>query len=225
MRWYLHMEKQFEFKNNVLIDTEFHLEKIDPAVRDIFKSALPFLNTRQNKIHTFIVYQYAQALLKQESGAVEIVLPACILHDVGWSAVPEKDQLKAFGPVIEDNGLRRKHEIEGVAIAKKILLALNYDQNLIYKVLNIIDGHDTTQHVKSSEDAIVKDADKLWRYSETGLLIDIQRFKSQLPPYLKYLRIAVDDWFLTEEGKKIATHELQLREKETLSKQLLSPSC
>ena len=82
------MEKRFEFNNKVLIDTEFHLEKIDPAVREIFKSALPFLETRENKIHTFIVYQYAQALLKQESGTAEVVLPACILHDVGWSAVP-----------------------------------------------------------------------------------------------------------------------------------------
>jgi HD superfamily phosphodiesterase len=216
------MEKRFESKSNVLIDTEFHLEKIAPTVRDIFSSALPFLETRKNKIHTFIVYQYARALLNREGGAMEIVLPACILHDVGWSAVPEKDQLKAFGPVIEDNGLRRKHEIKGVAIAKKILLALNYDQNLIYRILNIIDGHDTTPQAKSLEDAIVKDADKLWRYSEIGLLIDIQRFKSQLSPYLKYLRTAVDKWFLTEEGKKIAIHELQLREKETLSKKLLS---
>lgn len=211
------MEKRFEFNNDIVIDTQFHINKIAPAVRDIFQSALPFLETRQNKIHTFIVYQYAQALLKKEAGKVDIVLPACILHDVGWSAVPEEDQLKAFGPVIEDNGLRRKHEIEGVGIAKKILFALNYEKNLIYKILNIIDGHDTTQQAKSPEDAIVKDADKLWRYSEIGLLIDIQRFKSQLSPYLKYLQTAVDNWFLTGEGKKIAIHELQSREKEILS--------
>jgi hypothetical protein len=112
--------------------------------------------------------------------------------------------------------LNRQHE--GVANAKKILLALNYGKNLIYKILNIINSHDTTEQAMPSEDTIVKDADKLWRYSEIGLLIDIQRFKSQPSPYLKYLRTADNSWFLTEEGKKITIHEIQWREKEALSK-------
>ena len=201
----------------VLIDTEFDLEKIDPSNRDIFKSALPFLETRDNTTHTFIVYQYAQALLRQQKGSPGIVLPACILHDVGWSTIPEKDQLRAFGPVVEDKSLCRKHEIDGMAIAKKILFALKYEQNLIQKILNIIDGHDTIQQARSPEDAIVKDADKLWRFSKVGFRIDSQRFKIKPSSYLEYLQTAVENCFLTEQGKKIATADLHLRKLELSS--------
>jgi hypothetical protein len=211
-----------KFQRNVimvqqlLIDTDFNLEKIDPNFQHLFQMALPFLETRKNKIHTYMAYQYALTLLRYETGKPEIVMPACILHDVGWSAIPEKDQLSAFGPFANNNHLKRKHEIEGVAIAEKILLELDYEQNLIYRILSIIDGHDTTQQAKSPEDAIVKDADKLWRFSETGFLIDIQRFKSQPVPYFKYLQAAVDEWFLTAQGKKIAITELHMRESELM---------
>jgi HD superfamily phosphodiesterase len=200
----------------ILIDEDFSLEKIDPNFQPVFRMALPFLQTRKNKIHTYIAYQYALALLKQEIGTPEIAISACILHDVGWSAIPEKDQLSAFGPNAKDEHLKRKHETEGVAIAEKILLALNYEQLLIDGILNIIDGHDTTQQAKSPEDAIVKDADKLWRFSEIGFLIDIERFESQPIPYLKYLQDAVGKWFLTETGKQIAGDELHMREKEIM---------
>jgi hypothetical protein len=200
----------------LVIDTDFRLEKIDSDFHQLFRLALPFLETRKNKIHTYMAYQYTVALLKHETGRPEIVIPACILHDVGWSAIPEKDQLTAFGPFANNDHLKRKHEIEGVAIAEKILLELNYEPNLIHRILSIIDGHDTTLQAKSPEDAIVKDADKLWRFSETGFLIDVKRFKSQPIPYLRYLQTAVDEWFLTEQGKKIAIAELHMRESELM---------
>jgi hypothetical protein len=200
----------------LLIDTDFSLEKIDPNFQHAFRLALPFLETRKNKIHTYIAYQYALRLLKHETGAPEIAIPACILHDVGWSAIPEKSQLNAFGPFAKDEHLKRKHEIEGVVIARKILLALEYHSRVIDSILNIIDGHDTTHRAKSPEDAIVKDADKLWRFSEIGFLIDIERFESQPIPYFKYLQAAVGKWFLTETGKQIAGDELHMREKEIM---------
>ena len=202
--------------DQLVIDTDFHLENIESNYQQLFRRALPFLETRKNKIHTYIAYQYALALLKHEPGEPEIAVPACILHDVGWSAVPEKDQLKAFGPNGKDKIIKRKHEVEGRVIAREILRDLDYEPHRVDSILNIIDGHDTTLHAKSPEDAIVKDADKLWRFSDVGFLIDIQRFESPPLPYFKYLQKAIGEWFLTETGRQIAGIELQMREKELM---------
>jgi HD superfamily phosphodiesterase len=196
------------------IDYDFQLEKIDRNFRNLFRSALPFLDTRNNVIHTYIVYQYARALVKAEPCDSGIVIAAAILHDVGWSRIPESEQLNAFGPTVRDQSLRRKHEVEGVLIANRILNSLKHDTGSIREILAIIDGHDTIEEARTAEDAIVKDADKLWRFSEAGLRIDVERFQAQPGPYLEYLSERMDRWFLTREGRRIVMQELRLRELE-----------
>ena len=90
------------------IDENFDLAKIETRFQNMFELALPFLQTRLNLPHTYIVYQYAQLLLEEEGGSAEITLPACILHDVGWSSIPEDRQLTAFGPKMKDEALEEE---------------------------------------------------------------------------------------------------------------------
>lgn len=71
------------------------LKDIYERIRDL---ARPYLNTRKNDIHTEISTDLAQLLLAEEGGDEDIVIPAIILHDVGWKEVPEDIQSKAFGP-------------------------------------------------------------------------------------------------------------------------------
>lgn len=201
------------------IDKIFELRKIETPFQKIFERAIPFLKTRLNLPHTYIVYQYAQLLLQEEGGSREITLPACILHDVGWSTIPEDKQLTAFGPNGNDMVLRRKHEVEGAVIANQILKTLTYDEALIPEILKIIDGHDTTRHARSSEDAITKDSDKLFRLSPLGFRIDAERFQEDLKDRVKYLRERIDAWFLTETGREMAIHELQMRDRELPERQ------
>ena len=196
------------------IDSDFHPQKIEPDYRDLFDEALPFLETRNNILHTYIVYQYALALLKKEDANSRIVLPASILHDVGWSAIPEKEQLQAFGPNISKEELRRKHETEGVLIARKILTAQKFKEDHIKTITDIIDGHDTRTVANTPEDALVKDADKLWRYSKTGFNVDARRFGIEPKVWLNSLSESIDDWFLTREGKQLATLEYNARKQE-----------
>ncbi len=193
------------------IDETFQLSKIEPAWRDVFRSALPYLETRKNQIHTYVVYQFAQLIARQACGMPEIIMPASILHDVGWSAIPERDQLRAFKPGKRDEDLRRKHETEGVVIATEIMTRFDYPAARIEKIIAIIDGHDTTQGARSPEDAVVKDADKLWRYSKIGFAIDIERFEFQPAHHFEYLVGHIDEWFLTAEGRRIAIHEAYQR--------------
>ena len=128
----------------------------------IFELAKPYLNTRKNLIHTEIVYRFAVKLLESELGDSTVIIPAVICHDVGWIKVPEELQLKAFGPGL-DPEIRRIHEVEGVKLAREILQQVNYEQKKITEILELIEGHDSRLIALSTNDKIVKDADKLYR--------------------------------------------------------------
>lgn len=196
------------------IDEVFDIEMIETPFRRVFELAVPYLKTRINLPHTYIVYQYAQLLLQEEGGSREIVLPACILHDVGWSSIPEDRQLMAFGPVVKDPESRRKHELEGMRIARQILGQAGYDGSSVDRITAIIDGHDTTAEARSLEDAITKDSDKLFRLSSFGFRIDCERFQVDPETYWPYLSEKKATWFLTETGRKLAAHEARGREQE-----------
>jgi len=196
------------------IDEIFELQKIDTQYRRLFELAVPFLKTRFNLPHTYIVYQYAQLILETEGGSREIIIPACILHDVGWSTVPEDQQLRAFGPNIQDPEARRKHELEGASIARQILSQAGCNGSLVEKIVEIIDGHDTTPDARSLEDAVTKDSDKLFRLSAYGYRLDCERFRVDPKEYWPYLLKRSRGWFLTPTGKELAAHEARERERE-----------
>ncbi len=135
----------------------------------IWNRAKQHLNVRNNDEHTLFSYLLAEILLENNAEAnADIVLPAILLHDTGWSKIPKDKILHAFGPNNKYPELTRQHELESVEIAKTILTELNFEQENIEQIIAIIDGHDTTKNARSLNDAIHKDADKLWRYTPYG---------------------------------------------------------
>ena len=188
------------------------MEAIFEKIRQL---AEPYLNTRGNDIHTENSTKMAYELLKREGGDKEIVIPAIILHDVGWKSVPEDLQSKAFGPTVKSPELARLHEVEGVRIAKEVLEKLNYDENKVEEILEIIDGHDSRKEAKSFNDKIVKDADKLWRYTESGHKIMsrfmTEEFGESPMDRLRRLDSQVDTMFFTTSAKEMAREELRNR--------------
>ena len=174
---------------------------------DLWEQVKPYLDTRQNDVHTRIAYGFAERLLALYPEADEaVVLPAVILHDTGWKMIPEDQQVKAFGPNMQDADLRRIHEVEGVRIAREILTAVEYDPARRDEILTIIDGHDSRETALSLNDQLMKDADKLWRFTQTGIGIDHQRFGLQLREYATWLGQQIERWMLTPEAVKLA-HE------------------
>ena len=136
----------------------------------IWLCAKPWLDVRSNDEHTLISYRLAQALLRSHPGAdSRIVLPAVLLHDVGWKMFPAEKLADAVGPNAKYPELQREHEIEGARIARDILDALTVPGIDSDRVIEIIDGHDTRKHALSLEDALMKDADKLWRFTDHGV--------------------------------------------------------
>jgi HD superfamily phosphodiesterase len=187
---------------------------IKPIHQKILEKAKPFLRIRKNLIHTRIALRYALKLLQSEKGDEDVVIPAVLLHDVGWKTIPANLHLTAFGPNPSNPKLARVHEVEGAKIAEAILKNLRYPSEKIKEICRIIRGHDTRKRPISRNDRIVKDADKLWRYSRKGMAVDRARFQILRREYLVFLEGIVDQWFLTPTGKRIAKREILLREHE-----------
>ena len=144
----------------------------------LFQAAEPYLAVRNDMPHTRVSHQYALRLLAEEGGDHEIVEPAIILHDVGWSALKPDEILKAYGvrpSGDEADRLNRIHEVQGARIAMEILVAASYDPHRIEEIASIISTHDSGQTARSIEERVVKDADKLWRYSETGMWQELEK--------------------------------------------------
>ena len=184
--------------------------------RRIQELAGPYLDTRKNDIHTEISTRFAYQLMDLEGGMEEVVIPAILLHDVGWKKVPEDIQLKAFGPNASLPEWNRVHEVEGARIAGEILKEVDYDPEKTEEIVHIIDGHDSRKEAFSLNDTIVKDADKLWRYSKEAFHINMERFQESHGEEVERLLSNIEPWFLTDSAKTMAREEIdkRLRERE-----------
>jgi HD superfamily phosphodiesterase len=180
----------------------------------IWQLARPFLNTRHNEDHSKISTRLAFKLMQREGGDEAIVIPAIMLHDVGWKAVPTELHLKAFGPKVTRPELNRLHEAQGAKIAQKILQKIRYNPDQARQIIKIIDGHDSRKTAISINDMIVKDADKLWRYTRSGFYIDVKRFGESFPEAILRLESNLDRWFFTKTAEEIAREKLMRRKDE-----------
>lgn len=178
---------------------------------EIYHLAKPYLATRDNEVHTRVAYSFALKLLEVEQGNRAVVLPAVILHDVGWKMVPEEDHLKAFGPGRIDPAINRIHEVEGSRKAREILERVGYDPVLTDEICEIILGHDSRKAPLSMNDTLVKESDRLWRYSEEALRIDPARFRVDHALHAHWLGRQIDRWFYTATAKKLAREEQRKR--------------
>jgi hypothetical protein len=143
---------------------------LGPELAAIWTLAAPYLLVRDNDAHTLYAFGLARALLEAHPEAdAAVVLPAILLHDIGWSQVPPAEVLQAIAPGGGRPDLVLLHEKEGARLAAGILAEAGYDAGKVPAVLDIIDGHDSRREAISIEDAIVKDADKTWRLSPHGI--------------------------------------------------------
>src|SRR5699024_9851870 len=100
-----------------------------------------FLAVRDNDAHTLYSTSLAASLLKDAPKAnAEVVLPAIMLHDIGWSQVEPELVLSAIAPGGGRPDLVLQHEQEGARLAIEILKSLDVDTSLIKRIAQIIDG-------------------------------------------------------------------------------------
>jgi hypothetical protein len=176
-----------------------------PQDEPLWIEARPYLDVRNNDEHTLVAYGVAQALLAQLPEAdPDIVLPAILLHDVGWKRVPQDQLLNAIGRNPSRPDLVRDHELFSVEIARSILQGQGPGGAWINAVLAIIDGHDTTREARSLNDAVVKDADKGWRTTPHGMRIIRGWYDWSLADYIDMVTNLSNPRLLTAPGKAMA---------------------
>ena len=171
----------------------------------LWHDARAFLDVRNNDEHTLVAYGVARMLLAELPGAdPSTVLPAILLHDVGWKRVPPDLLLEAIGRNPSRPDLVRDHELYGVEIARDILQRHRPDGVEIDAVLAIIDGHDTTSPARSPEDAVVKDADKGWRTTPHGMKTIRGWYGWSVAQYLDMVTTLSNPRMLTAPGRAMA---------------------
>jgi HD superfamily phosphodiesterase len=186
--------------------------KWEEFVKKLFEMAEPYLAVRGDLLHTQVAHDYALLLMEKEGGDKRIVEPAIILHDVGWSRVDPEDMEGSFGLRAAGEKaarINRLHELEGAIIARELLGELKYDASLIDQIITIVERHDSGREPKFLEEKLIKDADKLWRYSSVGNRIEIERQKLTPLERYKYLVRNLPSWFFTKTAKEVAERELE----------------
>jgi hypothetical protein len=186
-------------------------------VPTLFRLAEPYLAVRGDLPHARVSHRYALRLLEEEGGEPGIVEPAVILHDVGWSQLTPEQIRIAFGVRAggeEAERLNRIHEREGAVIARRILHSLSYLPGWIERIALLIERHDSGKEADSLEEKILKDADKLWRFSPVGFWKEIERQGLGQNELYRFLAARVRGWFYTQTAVKLAEEELQDRGKE-----------
>jgi len=188
--------------------------------RKIWELALRYQDLRDDEGHVKTVLRFVIKLLSLIKAAnPDIAIAAAILHDIGWAKIPKKIRAYAGAKTPEEDKTRRLwHEAEGVKEGRKILNKVGYDKDLSEQVLKIVDGHDTRKGTFSIEDSVVRDSDKLWRFSNKGFWTAIRILK--MPPEQEYnkLKRQIDEegFFFTEEARVLAREELEKRKKEMI---------
>ncbi len=184
----------------------------------IWEAALPYQDQRDDDGHARTALKYAKQLLELEGGDEDIVLPAIILHDIGYSQLPRPRRMMIFSkhatPYQRDT-IVHEHQTESVILGKKILEKLNYPADLIPKILEIISQHDSRKGFISKEDGLMRDADKLWRFSGESFSLGKNRPAADTEERCKRLEKDLEnpDFIYAESAKRIAREELEQRRK------------
>ena len=181
-------------------------DDLDP----IWRAVVTETRTRGNDIHLPMSLAYAERLCAAHPEANRLLVRVAIqLHDTGWGRVDESRIIsEGFSGDWRKAEIRFEHERQGCAIAREVLPPLGYPDEFVEAVCAIIDGHDTRQEAYSLEDALVRDADRLWRFDHAGIALASGWFRMDPAVYSDRLEAEIIPELITAAAIEIATAEL-----------------
>lgn len=187
--------------------------------KKIWELALPYQDKRNNNGHAQITTEYAIRLSRIENVDDMIAVPAAILHDIGWSKLSQEERKNICGSQITPEkkySICIKHQNESVKLAKKILGAVKHPIPYLKDILEIISKHDTREKFYSPEDGVMRDADKLWKYSQIGFQTDLEINNFTFDFLYNKMLENIDrkNYFCFKSARHIARQELTDRKKE-----------
>jgi len=171
---------------------------------------------RDDNGHAEIVTFFAKKLCEIFKANEEVVIPTAILHDIGYFGMDKNLISEMMAKKLseeQEKKIKMDHMERGAKFAKQILCEINYEPKLIKKIVFIIQRHDLNDACDSVEEKIVRDADKLARFSKVGFYADIKRRKcTHLFWYEKLKKnFEKQNYFQTAEAKQMAIEELEKR--------------
>lgn len=180
--------------------------------QNIWESALPYLKKGINKnfvIHTEGVVKAMELILKKEKGDPDILIPAAMLHDVGWANVPKKYQ-RTKNKADKLHGMKLHIELAQEIIIK-ILQSVNYKAFQVNEVIEIVQAHKFSKPRKLSKKMLI-DADQLSDSFKEQFYSDVKAYNST-PEKLYNFRMS-DNNFYTEVAKDIFLEQMKQRRSE-----------
>lgn len=131
----------------------------------IWEKALSYQDKRDDLGQGEIVTLFACKLMEHIGGGdKEVVIPAAILHDIGWDVDPE--EFRAALGTDNEAILRLGHEALGVKRAIEILRQVNWPVEYVKEIIDIIFDHDSRRRSSFRlNESIVRDSDILWRFT------------------------------------------------------------
>lgn len=178
----------------------------------LWAAIAPYVRTRGNDVHLPMTVSFAERLCDAHPAAnADVVRVAALLHDTGWARVDERRIFSEgfAGDNWKQSDIRVEHEVQGCLIAREVLPPLGYSPGFVDSVVAIIDGHDTRQDAHSLEDALLRDADRLWRCTPIGIAVACGWFGTTPGGYAHLVETDTMPELLTEAAATIGAAELE----------------
>ena len=193
--------------NTSPISLEVHA---DGELEALWAAVVPETRARGNDIHLPISLSFARRLCDAYPEADRtLVLVSTLLHDTGWAHVDQEKIISdGFRGDWRKADIRYEHEREGCLVARRVLPPLGYDGQFIDEVCKIIDGHDTRPHEYTLEDALLRDADRLWRFTYAGIALASGWFGQDPAAYTDRLETEIIPELITQAAVDMATADL-----------------
>ena len=187
----------------------------------LWQTCKPYLEKGRpiDLVHTRISTDLAWRLLREGGeGNEAVVIPAVMLHDIGYSQIEDKDVYKKTtfpdkANAQYDAQTKKLHLTEGAKLAEKILRELNYPAHLIPPIVEIVRTHEDLQGNKPDQSNInrvlASDADKLYRYTAYNITSAMVMHDRKREQAFHFMLKNIEVWLCLEISRRIAIEELR----------------
>lgn len=175
------------------------------------KEALFYLKKGTMKdfvVHTQGVMKAMEMLVSADGGDKTILIPAAILHDVGWARVPNALQTSSAK---EDKEKAMRLHIElAPGIIREILNKLDYENEKIERIIDIVSSHKFKDPSEKEKQMLI-DADGIACAFKEEFWSNVKAYSTTPEEHYQYRK---REKFYSESAKRIFEKELKNRKKE-----------
>ncbi len=161
-------------------------------------------------LHTRGVVKAMEMLLEKEKGEEDILIPAAIFHDVGWSEVPHNLQKADITKEERNEALRRHLEYAGPVI-EEIMKKFDYSKEDVERIIDIVKAH-KFQDPEETDKQLLIDADALSDCFREQFYSDCKAYGTT--PESNYEFRKKNNRFYTKTAGEIFEKEMEDRKKE-----------